>query len=55
MDKTYKPTRCSNKECAYPFQVCSKCPCNSTQLGKRAQSVKDPKGIYDWIWLVANK
>lgn len=55
MDKTYKLTKCTMKECAYPFQVCSKCSCNSTQLGKNAKSVKDPKGIYDWIWLIANK
>lgn len=47
--KNYAPDVCLLSECAFPRLKCSKCLSNKSLYGKKANEVKDPKGLYSWL------
>lgn len=44
--QTYKPTKCTESSCAYPFKVCSVCPCNATDIKWPSSQYHDPNRVY---------
>lgn len=46
----YIPSKCSMAQCAYPFQVCSRCLANVSIRGKLAFFHRNPKENYDFCF-----
>lgn len=44
----YIPTKCSMAECAFPKQVCSRCPANVSIRGKQAVKLRNFRENYQF-------